>query len=119
MRTVEIVLKRTKLKMSLLKQARVSTVSDFVNGKVLGWCVISNVKYMVLYIESTNTLTKYQMFTKLKANIWNNQTVVEIYFTSTYNPSRYTVKDFEEQEKFIRLLEKVKGAAEEAGQFYI
>lgn len=116
---IEIELKKINLKMSILKQARTSTISDFNQGQVLGWCVISNIKFIVIYVENTKTLSKYQMFKEVKRGVYDNKMTVEVYFTSIYNPARYSVVDTDEQTDFIRLLERIKNNTESLGQFYI
>lgn len=116
---IEIELKKINLKMPILKQARTSTISDFNQGQVLGWCVISNIKFIVIYVENTKTLSKYQMFKEVKRGVYDNKMTVEVYFTSIYNPARYSVADIDEQTDFIRLLERIKNNTESVGQFYI
>lgn len=115
---IEIELKKVNLKMPILKQCRTSTVSDFKDGKVLGWCVISNIEYVCVYNENTKTLSKYQMFTDVKRGKYDNSPTVELHFSKTHLRS-YKVSDTEEQDKFIRLLERIKNNAESLGQFYI
>ena len=46
---MEILLKKSKITASILKQTVSATFSDMKNSSVLGWCIFNKVKYIVFY----------------------------------------------------------------------
>jgi len=90
---MEVLLKKTKITLSILKQALKSNEFDLEMGEVLGWCIAFREKYIVIYRHDTNELS---MFKFSLANLGND-------FTN----------------KFSALLIRVSNRAIMRGQFFI
>lgn len=56
---MEVILKKSKITASILKQSLISVQSDFKKSICLGWVFYLKTKYMVLYDPETKVTTKY------------------------------------------------------------
>ena len=59
---MEVILKKTKITTSILKQTLRSTEIELGVADVLGWCIYDKQKYIVLYNSATQTRSKFPMF---------------------------------------------------------
>ena len=119
---MEVILKKTKITNSILKQALRSTEIDFKVGKVLGWCIYDKMKYIVLYRSDINSLSRFPMFKDLVTQVRHNESLkfsVVVSIGGNYTPLTYVSKTNEENEEFAILLKKVKRLAEVNGQFFV
>ena len=59
---MEVLLKKTKITLSILKQTLKSNEFDLIRGEVLGWCIAfrEREKYIVIYRHDTNELSKFK-----------------------------------------------------------
>lgn len=122
---MEVVLKKTKITNSILKQALISTSVDFKVGEILGWCIYEKIKYIVCYRSDINIISRFPMFKDLRTE-QSNQPIgglgkfsVHVYLGGNYTPLTYISKTNEESEEFVELLRKIKHQAEIKGQFFI
>jgi hypothetical protein len=126
---MEVILKKTKISNSILKQCLRATDTDFVNGIVLGWCIYQQLKYIVCYRQDTKSLSKYPMFKEIEfgenfkqeeryKNILDGYWV-NVKLGGNYTPVTYSTKDEVEKDFFIACLTKAKNDAESKGQFFI
>ena len=122
---MEVILKKTKITNSILKQALRSTEIDFKVGEILGWCIYEKLKYIVCYRSDIKSLSKFPMFKDLTTeqrhksiNGYDNF-AVNVSLGGNYTPLTYVSKTKEENEEFVELLKKVKHNAEIKGQFFV
>lgn len=122
---MEVLLKKTKITNSILKQALRSTEIDFKVGEILGWCIYEKLKYIVCYRSDIKSLSRFPMFKDLTTeqrhksiNGYDNF-AVNVSLGGNYTPLTYVSKTKEENEEFVELLKKVKHSAEVKGQFFV
>lgn len=70
---MEILLKKSKITASILKQTVGAFVSDLKDSNVLGWCIFNKCKYIVLYNEKNNRLTKQLYYRDVQVEVETNQ----------------------------------------------
>lgn len=126
---MEIVLKKSKITPSILKQTLRSTEIDLNVGEVLGWCLYGKAKYIVCYRSDTKGLSIYPMFKEIEFgksyapdDKYSNVEIgywVKVKLGGNFIPLTYTTKDEKEKNKFIECLNKAKHNAESRGQFFI
>ena len=121
---MELMLKKTKITSSILKQSLRSTGHDFLNGEVLGWCVFNGSKYIVCYRSSSCNVSIFPMFKEAKKTSTpkdgsNMEYRIEVKLGGRYVSLMYYNTNESDADEFIELLNKVKNLAESAGQFYI
>lgn len=122
---MEVILKKSRITNSILKQALRSTEMDFKTGEILGWCIYEKMKYIICYRSDIKSLSKFPMFKDLtteqrhKAINGYDNFAVNVSLGSGYKPITYVSENKEEGEVFIDLLKKVKSDAETKGQFFI
>lgn len=122
---MEVILKKTKITASILKQALRSTEIDLKVGEILGWCIYDKIKYIICYRGDVKSLSKYPMFKDITTeqrheslNGYDNF-AVKVSLGGNYTPLTYVSKTKEENEAFVELLKRVKHNAEIKGQFFI
>lgn len=122
---MEIILKKSKITNSILKQALRSTEIDFKVGEILGWCIYDKMKYIICYRSDIKSLSRFPMFKDLTTeqrhksiNGYDNF-AVNVSLGGNYTPLTYVSKTKEENEEFAELLKKVKHNAEIRGQFFV
>lgn len=121
---MEVILKKSKITTSILKQCLRSTENDFKAGEILGWCIIGQLKYIVCYRSDIKGLSKFPMFKDLVSEKRNqpqhgfDNYAVNVSIGSGYTPIVYACSTEEEKDSFIALLKKVKHNAECRGQFF-
>ncbi|ENI5462344.1 hypothetical protein ABZG89_002388 [Flavobacterium psychrophilum] len=122
---MEVILKKTKITNSILKQALRSTEIDFKAGEILGWCIYEKLKYIVCHRSDIKSLSRFPMFKDLiteqrhkSINGYDNF-AVNVSLGGNYTPLTYVSKTKEENEAFVELLKKVKHNAEIKGQFFV
>jgi len=118
---MKVILKKTTITASIIKQALISTSVDFAAGEILGWCVYGKFgKHIVCYRSDTKGLTTYPMFKDIDAkHVADNTYNVEVKLGGGYVPFRYTISGENEKNNFIETLKKAKHIAESRGQFFI
>jgi hypothetical protein len=118
---MEVILKKSKITSSILKQALRSTESDFKAGEILGWCIYDKIRFIICYRSDTKSLSKYPMFKDLieERCIRNEKYVLKVSVGNAYIPISYVSETKEERDIFLRLLKEVKDSAETKGQFFI
>ena len=122
---MEVILKKSKITNSILKQALRSTEIDFKVGEILGWCIYDKMKYIICYRSDIKSLSRFPMFKDLTTeqrhksiNGYDNF-VVNVSLGGNYTPLTYVSKTKEENESFVELLKKAKHNAEIKGQFFV
>ena len=118
---MEVILKKTKITSSILKQALRSTSIDLSVGEILGWCVYGKFgKYIVCYRSDTKGLSIYPMFKDIdSAHVENNAYTVQVKLGGNYIPLKYACTDENVKNNFVEILKKAKHTAETRGQFFI
>lgn len=118
---MEVILKKTKITASVLKQTLRSTSADFLKGEILGWCVFGNAgKYIVCYRSDTNGLSIFPMFKDIKTKeIEDKSWTIDVIIGGNYLPIKYTCSDEKDKEDSLAILKKAKHNAEIKGQFFI
>lgn len=123
---MEIILKKTKITASILKQALRSTSIDLNVGEILGWCIFGKTgKYIVCYRSDTKGLSIFPMFKDIKEipqfkdNTDNKTYLVEVNLGGNYIPLKYTCSDENDKDNLVNALKTAKHKSEIAGQFFI
>lgn len=123
---MEVILKKTKITHSILKQALRSTVIDLSVGEILGWCVLQKYgKHIVCYRSDIHGLSKYPMIKDIKVTPQykdgpeNKTYLVEVIFGDNYIPLTYTCSDDKDKDELIKTLKKAKHVAGVRGQFFL
>lgn len=122
---MEVILKKTKITTSILKQTLRSTEIELGVADVLGWCIYDKQKYIVLYNSATKTLSKFPMFkdTSVEPRYKDSSTptdfLVEIKLGGNYVSIKHVFGTQEEVDEFLKNLKQVKHFAEIKGQFYV
>lgn len=118
---MEVVLKKTKITASILKQTLRSTSVDLSVGEIIGWCVFGNSgKYIVCYRSDTKGLSIYPMFKEIQARKLHKDDIeVKVILSGNYLPLLYEFDSENQKDAFIDVLEKAKHAAQVRGQFFI
>lgn len=118
---MEVILKKTKITSSILKQALRSTSIDLSVGEILGWCVYGKLgKYIVCYRSDTKGLSIYPMFENIDSDhVENNAYTIQVKLGGNYIPLKYTCTDENDKNNFVEILKKSKHIAETRGQFFI
>jgi len=122
---MEVILKKTKITNSILKQSLRSTEIDLRVGEILGWCIYDKMKYIVCYRSDIKSISRFPMFKDLtteqrhKAINGFDNFAVNVSLGGNYTPLTYVSKTKEENDSFVSLLKKVKHNAEIRGQFFL
>ena len=122
---MEVILKKSKITNSILKQTLRSTEIDLNVGEVLGWCLFGKSKYIVCYRSDVKGLSIFPMFKeievepKYKDSVENKTYLVEVKLVGNYVPLKYTCSDENDKIKFVETLKKAKHNAESRGQFFL
>lgn len=131
---MEVVLKKSKITNSIIKQTLSATedVLKSADYKVLGWCnyVVgkNRYKYILLYNQKTSDLKKYLTFGSLKKVHYNeyigrNHSTPEKFnleiITPNFTTKIHTFEKEAERDSFAKDLEVLKKRAEELGQIYL
>lgn len=122
---MEVILKKTKITNSILKQTLRSTEVDLNLGEILGWCLFGKTKYIVCYRSDVKRLSIFQMFKEIKVeekykdNINNKTFLVEVNLWGNYVPLRYIFSNENDKTNFVETLKKAKHNAEIRGQFFL
>lgn len=118
---MEIVLKKSKITGSILSQTLFAGVTDLKTFDVLGFCIVKEQKWIVLYKSDTKELRKYLMFKEAVAETdrSDNPTWVKVNFGGNWISKSYQTKNEEESQEFIELMNAIKHKSETCGQFFI
>lgn len=131
---MEVILKKTKITSSILKQTTNATENNLkdANFRVLGWCryVVNKhtYKYILLYNENKQELVRYLFFSEIKEVYVNDYKGRDYYSPEKFNievktpnfmDKVYTFKTQKERDDFAHDLRVIKNRAEEAGQIYL
>ena len=118
---MEVILKKTKITNSILKQALRSTHTDLSNGKILGWCLFGKFgKKIVCYRDDTHVLSIFPMFKEIECiPIENNSFRLKINLEGHNSPLFYFCVDENSKNDLIETLNKAKHIAQIRGQFFI
>lgn len=123
-KTMEVVLKKTKITSSILSQSEKATISDMINETIIGWCVFKDNKYIVLYDSVKNLLYKYKFFNNLyegsESFDGEFQGKFRLKVIVDFGEDFYYQFDTKEELKAAeKLITSTKKTAIEKGQFYI
>jgi len=126
---MEVILKKTKITSSVLKQTLRSTEKDLQSGSILGWCLFGKAKYIVCYRTDLKSLSIFPMFESIEfgetfdnSDRYKNVRTgfwIQIKLGGNYVPLSYTSKDEADRDSFIETLKKAKMYAISNGQFFI
>jgi len=59
---MEVLLKRSKITTAILNQSIKFETIHLIEGKILGWCMVRDIKYLVCYYESDGIISKHVNF---------------------------------------------------------
>lgn len=115
-------LRKTKITSSILKQSLHAKQDDFRFGKIVGWCVFSNLKYGV--IDRDGILKKFILYNSIElipttntdGEPWN---VVKVRAENKNHGYDFAVKEEKEAKSLRDTMNSVKEQIESLGQFYI
>lgn len=122
---MEVVLKKTKLTASILKQSLRASIDDFENGEVLGWCVYSYDQYILLYRKDISAVKKYLLFNGIKKTEEGGQHEIPVRYLTKVNFGNnkveltYTESTAQRRDSICEILENAKKSALDKGQIYI
>ena len=122
---MEIILKKTKITNSILKQTLRSTEIDLKLGEILGWCVFNGIKFIVCYRSDVHGLSIFPMFYELipeqrfKGINGFDNFAVNVKIGNGFKPLVFVFSTHKENEDFISLLNKIKFKSQSKGQFFI
>lgn len=126
---MEVILKKTKITNSILKQTLRSTSIDLNVGEILGWCLWGKLKYIVCYRSDIKGLSIFPLFKEIEFGENFNQSEryqnvitsfwVKVKLGGNYIPINYTCSDEDDKKQFIETLNKAKHNAEIRGQFFL
>ena len=126
---MEVILKKTKITSSVLKQTLRSTEKDLQSGSILGWCLFNKAKYIVCYRVELKSLSMFPMFESIElgetfdnSDQYKNVRTgfwIKIRLGGNFIPLSYTSKDEADRDSFIATLKEAKRYAIDNGQFFI
>jgi len=118
---MEVFLKKSKITSSILNQTFIANVIDLKTAEVLGFCVLKNQKWIVLYKSATKELKKYLMFKEAVAETDHSDkpTWVKVNFGGTRVSKSYQTENEGESQEFVKLMDTIKHKAETCGQFFL
>lgn len=121
-KTMEVILKKTKITSSILKQSLRSTKGDLASGEILGWCMYNGAKYIVCYLNMIVSI--YPMFVDIVKTSYpkdgsNVEYRIEVKLGGRYVSLLYYNNNEDSADAFVSTLKRAKRTAEQAGQFYI
>ncbi|QTV05366.1 hypothetical protein [Faecalibacter bovis] len=120
-KNVEVILKKTKISSTILKQTIKTTysLSKNKNYEILGWCLYNNIKTAVFYNKNDNTIKKCELYT----NIMIKDNILILKFQSKDNNDNYTkskeYKDINQLNEDYENLKSIHKNIIDKGQFYI
>lgn len=85
---MEVLLRKTKITQSILKQTQNIDISNMQGYEVLGWCYFKDVQVILFYSGGENKLRQYPMWKELR------ETSYPVYERSngTVDPARYDLQ---------------------------
>jgi len=117
---MEIILKKTKITSSILKQSTGSTLQDLRTGEILGWCMYDKLPRIVCYNATSQTISIYVMYRSLETRCTprdGHEVIVRL--PGNYVPYTYRFENEVDQQEAAEVLERAKASAQEKCQFYI
>src|ERR1035437_6494922 len=107
---MEVILKKTKVTSSILKQTLIAKVIDLETFEVLGFCISKNQKWIVLYKSSTNELRKYIMIKEVcvETDHSDKPNWVKVKFGGNWASLSYQTGNEEESQEFAKLINNIK-----------
>ena len=112
---MEIILKKTKITASILKQTLRPNINEFKCFDVIGWCVYDKQKWIVIFKD--NDLKKLPLGFEVEVDKYNT---FKVYFkVPRYIAVGYDFPTSNDAQEFIERLKFIKESAIEIGQFYI
>lgn len=117
---MEIILKKTKITSSIIKQSTRSTLQDLRTGEILGWCMYDKLSRIVCYNPTTATISIYVMYKSLETRCTprdGHEVIVRL--PGNFIPYTYRFENEVDQQEAAEVLERAKTSAQEKGQFYI
>lgn len=117
---MEVILKKSKITNSILKQTQRSSMIDLNVSESLGWGMYDKAKYMVLYRSDLNSISRYLMFERidLKFHATTNKYTAEV-ICGRYTPLCYEFTTESERDLFLKSINNRKESAKQKGQFFI
>lgn len=117
---MEVILKKTKITNSLLKQVLLVSLWNLTSYDVLGWCVYDKKRWIILYHSLTHDIRKYPLIFKIVETLeTQNDYKVKVSFVSKFDPLNYEDKTEKEQHETYEKLRWLKEQSEIKGQFFI
>lgn len=120
---MEVLLKKSKITSSILKQAFKPTDEEMCTSEILGWCLFNKLKYIVFH--KNGVITKYPLFTEtvIKGPFENSGEPgyyrLTVRLGGSWVPHEYSSENVDELESLAISLERSKAIAIEKGQFFI
>jgi hypothetical protein len=125
---MEVLLKKSKITSSILKQTLIASFSNLKTYDVIGFCVVKGDKWIVLYESSTKEIRKFLMFKDVVIEVENKPdgqgNLEELFYVVVKFEGRYLNKKFistdkSEAEESLTLFNDIKLKAKTKGQFFI
>lgn len=115
---MEVVLKKSKITASILKQVPLASVSEIIAFEVLGFCKYNDARWIVLYSSASNELRRYPYPVSIISHDIDEtaRPYITVKFDNKHQPLDYTCKP---GENLIQMFEQLRDAAIAKGQFYI
>lgn len=122
---MEVLLKKTKITKSIFNQMQTARSKNLKSYKILGFCLLSESKWVLLYDEKTSTPFKYEFMTNIfKGVIEEDQhgyTPPHPHYVSMYSNSTYKLplKTEQEAKDICQTLIDTMEKASELGQIFL
>lgn len=117
---MEVILKKAKLSISLMKQVQTANTSQLIIDDVIGYCIFDKCRWIVFHNPTIGSLNKYKLSYTAEA-LTENLTHFSVRVNFGYNTmsSIYDLKSAEEAKEFANKMNAIKQRALELGQFYL
>lgn len=122
---MEVLLKKTKITKSIFNQMQKAHSKDFHLYKVLGFCLVNEKKWILLYDEKLSTPLKYDFITNIKQGVVKTDkdgyTTIHPHYVSCHSTIdiKLTFKTEEEAKKVYNNLIETMNKASELGQIFL
>lgn len=121
---MEVLLRKTKITKSIFNQMQYARPKEVHQYNVLGWCLVSDEKFILLYDEKTKTPFKYQWFTNLmkwKKKDEDGETQIYPYVVSItrISSSNIVFKEESQAEEVYNELKRMIDKSSELGQIFL
>ena len=110
---MEIILKKTKITSSILKQTLIANYIDLKTSEFLGWCIHNEICWMVFY--KNNSLSKFPKIKKIVETPDNSLLLIVV----SGGEQTYTFTSKEQYNDRLKMFKELKHSADKITQFYI